>query len=227
MQTWIGSQPGMGRSIIDHDPRNHDFPTRGVLHAADAPLVEKAWRRGSAYDQGQTPQCVAYSGKGMLNTSPFSKFVDYEVRSKYVPKFFYDGAQLNDEWPGEDYDGTSALGLLRFLTQQKIVKEYRWCFGLKDVLQTLSHWGPVCIGTNWHQSMFTPDENYFIEPDSATVGGHQYQLVGIDPSKRAVEIMNSWGKYWGDRGRAWMSYESLEYLLNDQGDAYTLVALDV
>lgn len=223
----IPTVPGMGRGLIDHDPQNRNFPTRGVLHAADAPLVEKFYRGHWAYDQGDTPHCVAFSGKGMFNRAPFSKAHPWWHRYRIDTTFWYNGAQNNDEWPGIDYDGTSARGLLRFLTSIGEVQEYRWCFGVDDVLQTLSHHGPVSIGSWWTTDMSRPNpsDNYNVTYTGRKIGGHQWYLLGIDPENEEVEGMNTWGRSWGKKGRFRMKFSTLDSILKDDGDAYTLVTV--
>lgn len=221
----ITTVPGMGRSLIHHDPRSRNYPARGVLFAEDAPLRSKTWRRAQAYDQGATSECVAYTGKGVLNTGPFSLWAPYEVRSRYDEDQFYAGAQSLDEWPGEDYDGTSALGLLRYLRAQRIVGEYRWAFGLDDVLKTLSYHGPVGVGSWWRRGMDEPGpDGRGLSYSGEYRGGHEWELMGVDVTRREVVAMNSWGEEWGDRGRFRMSWDMLGEVLADDGDAFTLVA---
>lgn len=221
----IPTQPGMGRSIIDHDPRNRNYPARGVLFAAEAPIVEKVWRRGGAYDQGRTSTCVAQTAKGMLNTAPFSAFEPYRVRSRYSIEEFYEGAQDYDEWPGSAYDGTSGRGVLRYLTVAKIVRSYRWCFGLDDLLRTLSYHGPVGVGAWWRSGMWHPDSKNLVRYEGSYDGGHQFEAFGVHPDVEEIEFMNSWGTTWGDRGRFRMKYADVEKMLKDNGDAHTFTVV--
>lgn len=221
----ISTLPGMGRSLIHHDPRNWNYPVRGVLFAEDAPLRTKVWRRGQAYDQDQTPWCVPETGKGMLNTAPFSLWAPYEARVRYPVPVWYGGAQERDEWPGEAYDGTSALGLLRFLLELGVIGEFRWCRGAADVLRTLSYHGPVGIGSWWRAGMDRPGpDGRGVTYTGAYRGGHEWELIGIHVEEQEVEAMNSWGAGWGDRGRFRMSWGTLGEVLADDGDAFTLVA---
>jgi hypothetical protein len=221
----IPTVPGMGRAFISHDDRNRDFPMRALV--GDAPIREKVWRRGQAYDQGRTSQCVAYEGKGKLNTAPFSAFEPYDTRSRYSTDAFYAGAQANDQWPGEAYDGTSALGMLRHLQQQGIIAEYRWCFGLDDVLRTISNHGPVGVGAWWRGGMWEPDpQSHLLSYSGSYVGGHQFEAFGVHPDVEEVECMNSWGPLWGDRGRFRMKFDQFALLLDDDADAHTLITVN-
>jgi hypothetical protein len=224
--TPIHTKPGMGRAFISHDPRNRLYPIRALV-GDTAPIRERVWRRGRAYDQGETSQCVAYDAKGKLNTAPFSGFEPYHRRSRYSTDEFYTGAQQRDQWPGESYDGTSAQGVLKYLAERQIISEYRWCFGLDDVLRTVSNWGPVGVGAWWRSGMWEPDwESHLVSYEGSYVGGHQFEVFGNHPDVEEVECMNSWGEMWGDRGRFRMKYDQFEALLNDDADAHTFLTVN-
>lgn len=212
---------GLGR-IPEFDERSRQFRATALLTETAQPIT-KTWRRGGAYDQGATPHCVAFTGKGILNTAPASSLEVYDVRSKYSTDQFYAGAQRLDQWPGENYDGTSGLGLAKYLREVALIKEYRWCFGLTDVLLALSYEGPVGIGVNWYTNMFYPNSYGYIGPGGEVEGGHEVELIGVDTSKRHVIGMNSWGTGWGPlNGRFLMTYDVLDRLLSEQGDAVVL-----
>jgi hypothetical protein len=71
MPEFIPSPPTMGRSIIDHDPRNRAWPAR-ALFAAELPRCNLTWRRGEAYDKCPTCSCDGQSFKGVLNSQTVS-----------------------------------------------------------------------------------------------------------------------------------------------------------
>lgn len=220
----IPTRPGMGRSLIHHDDRSRAYPARAVV-ATDQPRT-KTWRRGGAYDQGQTSTCVAQTGKGILNTAPASAWTPYRTRARYSTDDLYRGAQERDQWPGESptYEGTSGLGLCRYLLERGLIREYRWCFGLADVLLAVSHIGPVGLGVWWYDSMFRPDDRGLITVSGGRAGGHEVELIGVDTDREEVVFMNSWGETWGDRGRGRLSWTDLDRLLNEHGDAFVVTA---
>ena len=220
---YVPSPPNMGRTVIHHDPRSKNFRAFSLIPKTDASIKDKVWRRGQAYDQGYTSTCVAQTGKGMLNSLPMSSQIDYDERSKYDIWKFYYGAQGLDEWPGEDYDGTSALGLCKFLTQVGLIKEYRWCFDLYDVLLSICHTGPVGLGVWWYSGMFETNSEGFIEPTGVREGGHEVELIGVDISEKCVIGMNSWGAGWGYKGRFKLSWGHLDRLLHEEGDAFVII----
>jgi hypothetical protein len=222
MPEFIPSPPTMGRSIIDHDPQNRNYPAR-ALFAAGLPRRNRTWRRGNAYDQGPTSSCVGQTFKGVLNTATLSAHWPYYWRSTFDAISFYKAGQQFDEWPGDDYDGTSARGVCRALENNSYISEYRWCFGLDDVLDTLSHHGPVAIGVNWHSGMWSTDGSGFIHPTGAVVGGHEVELHGIHVRDTYVVGTNSWGRGWGEQGRFLLAWQDLDTLLQDDGDAVTIL----
>lgn len=228
VQYLIPSEPvdghGFGRSLVNHDPRSRAFPARAL--AGDV-VRQKSWGRVGIYDQGSAPHCVAYAGKGAFNTATLRARFPYRRRSAFDTSTWYSGAQSNDEWPGEAYDGTSALGLCRYLQGQGLVSEYRWAFGLQDVLLTLSHVGPVLLGVYWKSGMLNTDGDGFIHAAGSDVGGHEVELVGVRPSTgtRQGHVIgaNSWGKAWGAKGRFKLSFDDLGTLLDQDGDAVVVL----
>jgi hypothetical protein len=50
---------------------------------------------------------------------------------------------------------------------------------------------------------------------------HAMAIVGYDEDRQALRIMNSWGPIWGDKGYAWIDYETFRLLT---GEAYSLEA---
>lgn len=219
----IHTRPGMGRGLVLHDERSRNFRSVDLLGQSQQELIDKVWRRGQAYNQGDTSTCVPQTGKGCLNSSPMSEHAPYHVRSKYSIDEWYDGARDNDEWPGRDYEGSSGLGMLRYLKALGLIREYRACFGLQDMLLTLSHLGPILLGVWWKQDMFEPDDRGLIRPTGSNAGGHEVELFGNDVSNEEVIGMNSWGEDWGDRGRFRMKWEDLGNLVAEDGDAYVII----
>lgn len=50
---------------------------------------------------------------------------------------------------------------------------------------------------------------------------HAMAIVGYDEDRQALRIMNSWGPVWGDKGYAWIDYDTFKLLA---GEAYSLEA---
>jgi hypothetical protein len=218
----IPTVPGMGRGLVNHDPRSMTYPAVDLVDQTKPRT--KGWRRGRAYDQGNTSQCVAFTGVGILNSTQLSLSAPYDVRSRIRPGELYDGARDRDEWPGRNYEGTSGLGLCRYLKETGRIQEYRWCFGLDQTLLALSWLGPVGIGVNWREDMWDTDLDGYIHASGDAVGGHEVELTAIDTRKKRVTLTNSWGPGWGVGGKAHLTWVDLDRLLRDDGDAFVITA---
>lgn len=213
-------QPRLGR-IPAIDERSH-LPR----FAMAAPKPERffrnwlspAWGEWPAVlDQGSTSQCVAYACQKYLLTH---KIVN---RPQESSEALYKRAQGLDEWPGDNYDGTSVNGGMKALRQLGVVDHYTWAFEAEPALRHCLEIGPVVLGTDWCLGMFQTDAKGYIWPTGGIVGGHAYLMVGVHRLRRnpdgtvgAVRILNSWGN-WGQKGRAWIALHVLEDLLAGLG----------
>lgn len=215
--------PLLGRKLAVLDPASRQYAAVGALVGTDQPPRNKTWRTSSprAYDQGRTSECTCYSGKRLINSVPLRKNVDADIRLPLDPTPVYNYAQTIDPWPGEDYDGTSVLAAAKAFKAKNLTNGYRWCFGFDDVLQVVSWYGPVSIGITWYQSMFDPNDKYFIpvNESSGVAGGHALVIQGINVDHEYAIMTNSWGTGWGDRGRAKLRFDDLKKLLGDWGEA--------
>jgi hypothetical protein len=143
------------------------------------------------------------------------------------PAVLYHEAQKVDEWPGEDYDGTSVRALFKVLKTRGYVEEYRWAFDAKTVIDHVLARGPVVLGTTWTRDMFMPDSKGYIYFTGPIEGGHAYTVIGCqlehacpDGSIGRARIINSWGRGWGPHnGRAWITMKTLQALIEDYGEA--------
>lgn len=183
-------------------------------------LTVRHWNIPGILDQGSKPHCVGFSVFNYLRASPIRN------KPQFQPIDIYNNAQLLDEWPGTNYDGTSVRGAFKWLHKQGFVSEYLWATSAHDVMAHLLVAGPVCLGTTWHQAMDKPGKGNYIWPEGESVGGHAYLAIGADSSRRnpdgskgAIRIANSWGESWGDKGRCWISVDSLDRILTDFGEA--------
>lgn len=207
--------------VPQFDARSRLYAVRAIVPAA---LRSRSWPCAVQLDQGQDGACVGFSWSHELAAQPV---VVQGVSDEFARAVYHD-AQLRDEWPGEDYEGTSVLGGAKAITDRGYMTEYRWAFGIDDVLKSISTLGPGIAGTNWLESMFDPDENGLLEVSGDVAGGHAYLvrgliLSGVIPGtahrvgEPLLRIRNSWGD-WGVDGDAFIRASDFEKLLGDQGE---------
>lgn len=208
--------PGLGR-LYAPDERDRLYPMRTVI-PKQVDVQVRYWDDDSWWgDQGDTPHCVGFSWAHWLEDGPVVHHRDFPP--VVAPRTIYDGAQLVDEWEGEDYDGTSVRAGAKVLTSLGFVGEYRWATTVREVAEAILTVGPVVVGTVWTADMFTPDADHVLHPTGPVMGGHAYVLNGFDSFTGMFRVKNSWGRMWGDGGHAYLHFTDLERLLDEYGEA--------
>jgi hypothetical protein len=136
--------------------------------------------------------------------------------------------------------GTSGLNACRFYMGKRLTA-YHWVTSAAELRNTLLTLGPVCVGVDWYNSMFSPKVSYGtgraymkVDKGSGLAGGHEFIINGINlkpvTGPAYYRMKNSWGKSWPGSenpgvktygpGTARFALADLESLLfNDGGDA--------
>lgn len=114
------------------------------------------------------------------------------------------------------YDETScsklpALWEDQLARKRRVISDWATAEYIDAVKTSLATRLPALVGMQVRTS-FTQHSgmSVFSAPASdPVIGGHAMLVVGYDDSKGAFEIMNSWGRQWGDQGFAWISYDTM------------------
>jgi hypothetical protein len=211
--------PRLGR-LVEFDKRSRGF---AAVDRGGFPMGSRHWECDWILDQGREGACVGFSLVHHLRATP----IVWDRRTgipaaTHAARRLYQNAKKVDKWPGENYSGTSILAGCRTLKRGGHISGYRWCFGYKDVLVAVAEQGPVVLGINWYESMYEPDRGR-IEVAGEVAGGHAILCNGVDHLNRTVTLHNSWGPDWGDNGEAALSWDDLDLLLSQSGEAVSLV----
>lgn len=199
------------------DVRDHKYLIKNHFRLAPTRVTQKYWDPNGWWgDQGSTPMCVGYAWAHWLEDGPVGHA---GIAPILPPKTIYEQAQLVDEWIGEDYDGTSVRGGVKYLQSSGFVKSYYWAFDVNTVIQYLLTYGPMVIGSDWYENMFYPDRTGLIRASGPIAGGHAYVINGVDTIARKFRIKNSWGKSWAKGGMAYISFNDMAKLIANQGEA--------
>lgn len=210
------------------DERSKDFPIRSAI--AERPKRRtKRWRNGVILDQGREGACVGFGWTAEALSTPVAvDLTRLKAEAPDDPTAFaqsvYHRAKQLDTFPGEDYDGTSVLAGAKALKELGIVKEYRWCFKIEDVIDAILTKGPVVLGIYWYAGMYDAPKGS-LKVSGEKVGGHCITAVGFVLAKDSVNgedsilLQNSWGPSWGKWGLAEITVSDLSKLLEDDGEA--------
>lgn len=225
----VVADPRLGR-VVQFDPRSRNYPVRALLTPVQlAKLRSYTWSIGETLDQGQEGSCVGHGIAHEIAARPVVGSADHTKALE-----IYHQAQTLDEWPGESYEGTSVLAGMKAATAMGYYDEYRWAFGLEDLVSAVGYRGPAVLGINWYSAMFSPDADGFIHVGGTVAGGHcilmrgikirwasrvHSGIDGVDLDASYALLHNSWGPGWGDNGDAKLSLRDLSRLLGEGGEA--------
>jgi hypothetical protein len=206
---------GLGR-LPAPDERDNNF-RMSALPLSQAPAkTRRYYQLGPILHQGQTSSCVGHAWRQWLSSAV--------VMTRTGPDAFtiYNRARQVDEWPGEDYEGTSVRAGAKALQELGHIEAYWWAWDAATVADwLLNDMGVVVAGSMWTRGMARTDKKGFIKPEGASVGGHAWLIAGYDSIRGIFRCANSWGRAWGQNGRFWLAGEHLDYLLQENGEACT------
>jgi hypothetical protein len=149
------------------------------------------------------------------------------------PRMLYEMAKRNDEWPGEDYDGSSLRGAIKGWRNMGVCREDYWPFRMSRkgeltvrrakearshtvgayyrLKPEISHYhaalnetGVIVVSARVHRGWDDPPEGRIVKQGKAE-GGHAFAVVGYDD--KGFWVQNSWTEGWGLRGVAHWTYE--------------------
>lgn len=78
-----------------------------------------------------------------------------------------------------------------------------------EIMTAVYTLGVVTIACPAYESLFFPDENYYVKynPLEDMYGYHEMTLIGYDKDNRYWIVQNSWGKEYGDNGIVHISFD--------------------
>lgn len=146
----------------------------------------------------------------------------------------YNIAQRYDEFPGIGYAGSTVRGLCDGLLAMGLIERFEWAWDADTYIDHCLEGRPGILGTDWYSGMDDTDKDGFIWPTGTYLGGHAYFTPGANRSRRnpdgskggAVRMAQTWGE-WGQNGRAWLTAEAVQFLIESAGEAAIIYERDV
>lgn len=178
-------------------------------------------------DQGTEGACTGFalaSAITLMNRLRYGRATPAVVPPSASPRMLYEMARMNDEFPGNETEGSSVRGALKgfyyngccseasapwqvgetgwLLTkdQAKDARQislgayYRLRPQIIDYHAALNEVGVIFVSANIHSGWKKPSRGV-IRQSSRSEGGHAFLIVGYD--SEGFLVQNSWGKGWG------------------------------
>lgn len=177
---------------------------------------------GPVLDQGQTPECVAYSGTSQKFWAEYKQHGQFY---NFDPDWLYKQCKAIDGSPTSD--GTFIRIALQVMQQTGHlahpgdgltsdtyfkVDNYARLTSLQQIKEAIITMGPVWFGIQVDNGIFNPVNGIVAEPTGQSVGGHAMLIVGYDDTKQcagsvgAFRVKNSWGESYAEGGFMWLPY---------------------
>lgn len=224
---------GLGRLVVE-DERDAQYPLAAQLRGR-TDRTFRYWSAGRWWgDQGGTSQCVVYSWAHWAErpdniVTPWKsagghQLVNGQWQFQGQPPVIdldlaYKWAQRNDQWPGENYDGTSVRAGAKYLQRRGLIDGYYWTRSVSELAQAVLERGPVVVGTMWTMDMFVGDSRGYITPTGENAGGHAYLIDGVNMTHKFFRLKNSWGRNWNRYGFGRIRFDDMQTLLDNHGEA--------
>ncbi|HUT23489.1 MAG TPA: C1 family peptidase [Sumerlaeia bacterium] len=208
-----------------------------TLRTLAYPAIE-ALGKPTVLDQGRDGSCTGFALAAVINllmAKAGREKGNARGTIQVSGRMLYQMAKLHDEWPGDDYEGSSLRGAIKGWHNTGVCRRelwpdnvpanqdtldfrravdarnhtlgayYRLRPSLPDFHAALNETGVLYVSAQIHQGWERADSKGVIKPDGAPLGRHAFAIVGYD--KRGFWVQNSWGKSWGKNGLGLWTYE--------------------
>ncbi len=182
-------------------------------------------------NQGREGACTGFGLAAVINKLNQERSNTIKVS----PRMLYEMAKLHDQWPGEDYAGSSCRGAIKGWYNMGVCRDSKWKYvsddagtltvkrakdarkntigayyriqpRITDFHAALNEAGAVFCSAETHAGWGRPDpESNIITFHHEPQGGHAFAIVGY--TSKGFWVQNSWGKNWGKNGLALWLYE--------------------
>lgn len=185
-------------------------------------------------DQGQEGACTGF---GLAATIHLLLERGGRPRTWVSTRMLYEMARRHDEWPGEDYEGSSLRGALRAWSSMGVCTEASWPYDPKNVDAEVTiarakeareitlgayfrlrphlpdYHAALCqaeviyVSADVHEGWSRPGADGVIKYTPETVVDGGHAFAIVGYNDKGFWVQNSWGPDWGRAGLALWTYE--------------------
>lgn len=241
----LGRRPPETWEHVQRMPMRAIMPAQSFV--LEKGMIVPSW--SPLHNQGKQGACVGHGTSAMLamlHEHWVRRKGDKNPYVRYNPWWLWDRAKEIDPWPdtnpGDD-NGTTVKAACQVLIEKGHVlwpdetnpasisdpaESYgvaavRWATTVDQIRTSLFNDIPVSVGFNWYASFDNPeyiDTEYYVGRDLAKLGlvegGHCFCIFRGSDRRQACQFWNSWGP---DYPMTWMTYECVDRLLREDGEA--------
>ena len=223
------ANPDYPLTAVQDVPDLRDWPYEPALRQLRRYIA--APRALQILDQRREGACTGFGLAAVINLLNKRR----GSRIRVSPRMLYEMARLHDEWPGEDYAGSSCRGAIKGWYNMGVCSEGRWPYvdgrpgsltveraeaarentigayyrvqpAIADFHTALNEAGAIYCSAKTHAGWMRPDARSGVIPyRKQPKGGHAFAIVGYN--SKGFWIQNSWGKGWGKGGLGLWQYE--------------------
>jgi hypothetical protein len=185
-----------------------------LVSAAESTRNHRYWRTGPILDQQSEGACVGHGVVGAIVSSPIRVALPHPQQTAFG---MYYGSRRIDQWPGEDYSGTSVNAGMKLARELGLISEWEWADGIARLRNTVLEEGCVVTGMDFDARMEDPDSQGLVDIGGGVLGGHCMFITGYSRRRAfdrytgpVFQLANSWGPGWGRRGYLYMREADVE-----------------
>jgi hypothetical protein len=166
------------------------LPQRWPDDGAIRKLVPQYCKSGLVLDQGQEGACTGFGLACVINYLHWRTDIQNRARKKHQPvspRMLYHLARFYDEWPGEDYDGSSCRGALKAWHKHGVCTETLWPY--RDKKGAVRFLAPL---EGWAEDALTRRLGVYYRINRASVVDLQAAILEIGAVYVSSDVHDGW-----------------------------------
>lgn len=191
------------------DERDKQYPVHEILDRTVKPF-DRAWECYVRLDQGTEGACTGFA----VSIEAASQPTVVPNINNHVAFDLYHRAQKLDEFPGEDYSGSTVRAAMKAAVERGWYTEYRWAENVDDLISAVCQCGPAVLEIPWYSGMQFPSVfSGIVDPVGTLQGYHAICMPLWSETKQQAGLLNTWGRKWGKDGFCYLRKKDLADLL--------------